>query len=294
MAYQKSWIEKNMGISRKTLMQYEEHGFIKPARNSNNGKYREYSEEELEHIWHIKLFVKLGYSLKEIKDMLENPAFDFHKSISEKLEKLEEEKNQLEQLIGLAKFIKMTGIFPSVPKEMGSIKFEDFLKYSYESLNVDADPDSSMLYEMLNYDLPNLDAECDDEAMECLFEKIASKLEAEWSPEALCSILEQLRDIFNEPHMKSMMRLHSYREELASLSHYEVSHPDVQAAVKKMYDFEKNVLFYEHADLITPQWYAQHVPSYFTGSDLAIANEGILGKENCEFIVRAIEYFGSH
>jgi len=45
MIYQKSWIEKNMGISRKTLTTYEKYGFIKPARNANNGKYREFSGE---------------------------------------------------------------------------------------------------------------------------------------------------------------------------------------------------------------------------------------------------------
>lgn len=71
----KSWIEKNMGISRKTLTTYEKCGLIKPARNASNGKYREFNEEELERIWHVKFFVELGYSLKEIKNMLDNPSF---------------------------------------------------------------------------------------------------------------------------------------------------------------------------------------------------------------------------
>ena len=36
MGYSKGWIEKNMGISRKTLISYERKGFIKPTRNSGS------------------------------------------------------------------------------------------------------------------------------------------------------------------------------------------------------------------------------------------------------------------
>lgn len=286
----KNWIEKNMGITRKAIDTYEKHGFIHPTKDPNNGKYREFSKDDLERIWHVKFFVELGFSLKEIKDMLSNPDFDFHKSIEEKIEKMEAEKNRLEQLIGLAKFIKVTGLFPSVPKEMGSIRFEDFLKYSYESLNVAADSQSAIMYEMIQYMISKSDDEWNDEDLQQLFEKILSKSDANWSKEDILSMME----IFKEADIESMLMLHSYRNELASLSHYEASHPDVQAVVKKMYDFEKNSIFCEHSDTMTPQWYARHVGNYFKGSDMAALNEKILGKENCEFIVEAIEYFGNH
>lgn len=286
----KNWIEKNMGITRKAIDTYEEHGFIHPAKDPNNGKYREFSEDDLERIWHIKFFVELGFSLEEIKDMLSNPDFDFHKSIEEKIEKMESEKNRLEQLIGLAKFIKVTGLFPSVPKEMGSIKFEDFLMYSCESLNVHADSELTIIYEILQYMISKPNAEWNDEDIQWIFEKIFSKPEADWTKEDIMSIMQ----VFKKIDIESMLMLHSYWKELASLSHYEASHSDVQAVVKKMYDFEKNSLFYEHSDTMTPQWYAHHVPNYFTGSDMAALNEKMLGKENCEFIVKAIEYFGNH
>ena len=48
MGYSKGWIEKNMGISRKTLISYERKGCLEPTRKSNTGKYREDSEEDLE------------------------------------------------------------------------------------------------------------------------------------------------------------------------------------------------------------------------------------------------------
>ena len=291
---QKKWIETNMGITRKTIDQYEEHGFIHPTKNPNNGKYREFSEDDLKQIWHIKFFVQLGFSLEEIKNMLSNPNFDFYKAIEEKNKKMESEKNRLEQLIGLAKFIKMTGLFPSVPSEMGSIKFEDFLKYSCESLSVDADSQSAIMYEMLQYAISKPDAEWDNEDIQQLFENILAKPESEWNDEDMLSIVEFFKNILGESNIESMFMLRSYWKELASLSQHEASHPEVQAVVKKMYDFEKKFLFYEHSGTMTPQWYAQHVPSYFTGSDIATFNEKKLGKANCEFIVKAIEYFGDH
>lgn len=294
MGYQKNWIEKNMGISRKTLLTYEKCGLINPVRNPDNGKYREFNEEELERIWHIKFFVELGYSLKEIKDMFGNPDFDFHKSIGDKLEKLEAKKSQLEQLIGLAKFIKTTGIFPSVPKRMGAVKFEDFLKYSYEYLNVDADAELTEVYKMLNQTLANPDFKWNAEKAKQLRENIILQPESDWNTEDFYRMIEPFKALFQELDIESLVTIYSYWTELASLSHYDVSHPDVQSVVKKLYEFEKKALFHEFSDTITPQWYAQHVPSYFSGSDIAVINERNLGKENCEFIIRAINHFGGY
>lgn len=291
---QKNWIETNMGITRKTIDLYEKLGFIHPTKNPNNGKYREFSEDDLKQIWHIKFFVQLEFSLEEIKNMLSNPNFDFHKAIEEKIEKMEAEKDRLEQLIGLAKFIKVTGQFPSVPKEMGSIKFEDFLKYSCEALSVDSDPQSSVVYEMLQSAISKPDEKWNYEGIQQFFENILAKPESEWNDEDMLSIAGFLKNILDETNLESMFILRSYWKELASLSQHEVSSPEVQEVVKKMYDLEKKSVFCEYSEVITPKWYAKHVPSYFMDSDMATLNEKNLGKENCEFIVKAVEYFGDH
>lgn len=294
MTVQKNWIEKNMGITKKAIDTYEKHGLIHPAKNPNNGKYREFNENDLEQIWLSKFFVELGFSLVEIKDMISNSNFDFHKAIEEKIERMEIEKKQLEQKISLAKFIKTTGLFPGIPKEMGTIKFEDFLNNSCETLGIDTDLQSVIIYEMLQCAISKPDTEWSDDDIQSLFEKILAKPEAEWNDEDMLSIVDFFKNILGENTLESMFMLQSYWKELASLSHHEASHPEVQAVVKKMYDFEKKTLFYEHSDIMTPQWYAQSVPSFFTGSDIATLNEKNLGKANCEFIVKAIEYFGNH
>lgn len=58
MTYNGDWIKKNMGITRKALLVYEKKGLITPARNPNN-EYREYSEEDLQCIWMIKMLREL-------------------------------------------------------------------------------------------------------------------------------------------------------------------------------------------------------------------------------------------
>lgn len=238
---QKKWLETNMGITKKTLDLYEKYGYIHPTKNPNNGKYREFSENDLKQIWHIKLFVELGFSHEEIKKILNNPDFDFYKAIEEKIKKMEAEKKRLTQLIGLAKFIKTTGLFPSVPQEMGSIKFEDFIKYSCESLSVDTDLQSAILYEMLQYAISKPNTEWDDEDIQQLFENILAK--PEWNDEDMLSITGFFKNILEENNLESIFMLHSYWKELASLSHHEASRPEVQAVVKKIYDFEKNLFF---------------------------------------------------
>ena len=289
MFYSVEWIKKNMGISRKALRVYEEKNLLKPNKNSANG-YREYSVEDLERIWYIKLFVELGYSLKEIENIVNDPNFDFRESISEKIKVLEEKRRQLDLLIGHAKFIKSTGMMPTVPKIMGSIKFADFVDYAYKTLNVDADPQSAMLYQILQYVLSKTNTEWDDQDIKQLFEQIISKPESEWSEEDMLPIIK----LFGDIDIKALLDQNLYWEELASLSPCDVSHPNVQNLVKKIYDFERNHIFSEYSNKITPQWFALHAPTQFSASDIAIINERKFGKEKCEFIIAAIEYFGNH
>lgn len=61
----------------------------------------------------------MGYTLKEISQMISDEDFDFDNSIAIKIKGLENEKKMIEQHLGYAKTIKMTGRFPSRPAKMG-------------------------------------------------------------------------------------------------------------------------------------------------------------------------------
>lgn len=62
-------------ISIRTLQYYDEIGLLKPSELTASG-YRLYNDEALQTLQQILFFKELGFSLKEIKEILENPDFD--------------------------------------------------------------------------------------------------------------------------------------------------------------------------------------------------------------------------
>ncbi|MCD8195560.1 MAG: MerR family transcriptional regulator, partial [Lachnospiraceae bacterium] len=145
MGYKVKWVEDHLGITRKALRTYEEKGVM--PRNKY-GQYRNYSEEDIYRIWTIKVLQGIGYSLKEIANIEKVDDFNPDASIAEKIKDLEKEQARIEQVLGYARTIKLTGRLPSWPKEMGSMKFEDFYKKSLNEWNINDDP-ASQAYQSL-------------------------------------------------------------------------------------------------------------------------------------------------
>jgi DNA-binding transcriptional MerR regulator len=284
MGYSKGWIEKNMGISRKTLTSYERKGFIKPTRNSNNGKYREYSEEDLCRIWRVKTYVRLGYTWKEIEEMLNNPDFDHRASIIKKIEELEEQRREMDKMIGYAKYIKKLGLFPSV-EEMGSIGFEEFIKEASESFNADTNPKFAELFHMqeklVTEPMAQEKAETLREALGC----VASKPMDEWEKEDVEWMANFALDCVGSALCF---------DRAVSLFEYGISHPDVQAWVEEMYNYCSKPIKDMSGDQITPQWFASHVPGFFMDGDLSEDIVAIYGEEKRDFMAVAMLYFGFH
>jgi len=189
----------------------------------------------------------LGYSLNEIVDIVNKPGLDSWESIGEKIDALEKKKSDLEQLIGYAKAIKATGVIP-IPKKMGSMRFKDYLKYSYQNWNIESDPQAAISYQIL---------------------KTLSNPEVEWSEEDISQLFEAASNF----DIEALCTQHSFYEKLMHLSYQDASHPNVQALVKGIYDYECEHFFSEYSDVMTPQKYAVHISSAFTGSDIALLNE---------------------
>ncbi|MBQ0005169.1 MAG: MerR family transcriptional regulator [Clostridiales bacterium] len=125
MIYRAGWIEKNMGVSRKSLRVYEAKGLISPAINKRNNKYRDYTERDLVDIWNIKLLRGLGVPLSEIKMVLLNTA-KLGEVLESRIAELEAEVERLERNIRVAVMIREAGKLPE-PPEMGSVTYSDYL-----------------------------------------------------------------------------------------------------------------------------------------------------------------------
>ena len=237
-------------------------------QNPDN-KYREYSDEDIERIWGYRLLQGVGYSLNDIVEMTQNADFDFQASLSERIIDLERKKAEIEQYIGFAKALKLTGSFP-LPKEMGSIRFEDFIKYAREYWNVNTDPQMSTMHNLV---------------------EILNKTESELTEPDL----EQLETAFDGFDVDDFLILHEYYIGLVERKELGVSHPVVQTLVNLIYGYYCEHLFpAEIIEGMTPQKFVRYIARSFTVGDIAVIQERNYGKDGCKFIAEALAHFGGY
>jgi MerR family mercuric resistance operon transcriptional regulator len=62
-------VAKQVGITVEAIRFYEKKGLIEPPRRNESG-YRDYPENVVQHVSFIKRAKELGFSLKEIKDLV--------------------------------------------------------------------------------------------------------------------------------------------------------------------------------------------------------------------------------
>lgn len=93
-------VEEKLGLSRATIRFYEKEKLITPKRGGN--AYREYSEDDIVDIKKIVILRKLGFSIAEIKDFLEEDV-----PLQELLEKnILELQEKMKELSGAIKICK--------------------------------------------------------------------------------------------------------------------------------------------------------------------------------------------
>ena len=86
------------GISVRTLHYYDEIGLFAPAEKNEAG-YRLYDEKALERLQQILFFREFDIPLKEIKNIMEDPAFDRNQILLMQRKMLTAKKERIESLI---------------------------------------------------------------------------------------------------------------------------------------------------------------------------------------------------
>lgn len=89
-------------ISRRTVQGYEKAGLVAPTGRNKYG-YLLYDEPERERIRITRFYQQLGFSLKEIKNLLDAPDSVKRSALQAQIEKLEAEHTRLLELIQQAK-----------------------------------------------------------------------------------------------------------------------------------------------------------------------------------------------
>lgn len=101
-------VSKLTGVSIRALQYYDEIGLLPPTQYTEAG-YRLYDDAALERLQQILLFRELEFPLKEIKRILENPAFDRSKALEQQIELLTLKREHIDNLIRMARTVKLTG-----------------------------------------------------------------------------------------------------------------------------------------------------------------------------------------
>lgn len=86
------------GVSVRTLQHYDRIGLLVAGRNSQND-YREYDDTALDRLQQVLLFRECGFSLMQIKSLLDDPRFDRVKALELQKKILQYEQERLEKML---------------------------------------------------------------------------------------------------------------------------------------------------------------------------------------------------
>lgn len=102
-------VSRLAGVSVRTLHHYDAIGLLKPTKITDAG-YRLYNDDAIQRLQSILMFRELQFSLKEIKEMLDHPDFDFQEALEKQIEILELQYAHIGELISFARTIKSRGV----------------------------------------------------------------------------------------------------------------------------------------------------------------------------------------
>lgn len=270
MGYKVKWVEDNLGVSRKALRGFEKAGLMSPNENS---QYRDYDDDDIDRIWAIRVLQGMGYSIKEIVQMVNDESFDFDGSMARKVLELEEKKKKIERHLGYAKKIKLTGRFPTRPKEMGKMKFEEFQEKALESWNID-DPQSAEYVK--------------------LAEIMLSKSPEEWDKSDLGCMLSNLNTMANMD-TDVLMTEYVLPKQIVKRRNLGPAHPDIQLMIKLIYE-NQNILMraYGLEESMTPKQFARFYSSSYLNGDVAKLKQHDYSQEERDFMAEAVSIFGGY
>jgi DNA-binding transcriptional MerR regulator len=86
------------GVTVRTLHHYDRIGLLKPNRYTNAG-YRLYSKQDLVRLQQIITLKFIGFSLNQIKNLLNSNSFDLTKALNQQKAIIAEKRQQLDLAI---------------------------------------------------------------------------------------------------------------------------------------------------------------------------------------------------
>lgn len=114
-------VAKQTNLSVRTLRYYDQINLLQPAGKTSGG-HRLYNESQLAKLQEIQFLKQLGFELKEIKEILENPNWDWETGLLSQLDFVVKEKERLTEMEQI-----LTGLLNSLVVN-GEINFTQIQK----------------------------------------------------------------------------------------------------------------------------------------------------------------------
>lgn len=182
------------GVSARTLHYYDEIGLLRPSGVTEGG-YRLYNQAALERLQFILLFRELGFPLKDIRRLLDDPAFDRHLALEQHLTLLEMKKQHLENLIDLTRGLTMTG---TKNLDLSAFDARKIDEYAAQAKATWGHTDAYKEYEQRNLSKDKRQQDASAQGMMAFFERFGTHLgEAPDSP-AVQQLVDELQAYITE------------------------------------------------------------------------------------------------
>jgi len=98
MEYTVNKLAQLSGVSGRTIRYYDQIGLLRPARINSSG-YRIYGQKEVDRLQQILFYRELEISLEEIKNIINQPAFDQTAALKKHYSSLKKKRARLDQII---------------------------------------------------------------------------------------------------------------------------------------------------------------------------------------------------
>lgn len=124
-----------VGVTRKTLQQYNDIGLLKPTAKTEGG-YWLYDDESIQTLMAIQVFVEAGYKRADIKPLLTAKQDELPKILTDAIEKLKTKRARIDGMINYFQtLIDFSGLPPEVSKRLYQVDLnKTFAQISFKTM----------------------------------------------------------------------------------------------------------------------------------------------------------------
>ncbi len=224
---------KIVGVTRRTLQEYDKIGLLKPTSKTESG-YWLYDDTAIQALFAIQVFVECGYKRKAIKSLFASNTLDVIDELDHLIETLEEKRKRIDGMINTIRILEIVMKLPesTLLAAIGNFCLNRFYKdKSFSSCLEDsivqsaeyseADNEETQLYMPFVYNLIAigcfLGTPADEKEVQITVEQAYKSMikivmaekddsDEELTDEKLAEAsLERIQDVLSNPELKQMI-----------------------------------------------------------------------------------------